>query len=210
MRLYHSPMGISLACRLALAAADVDHELVIVNSRTGETKQEPFLSINPLGEVPVLECDGTILGQTVAILTFISDRTGGVWTRASGLDRAKALSIAVIAAVEVQSAWKMINRPSRYVDSEAGCSEVVGHARARLDAAYGEVDRQLGLQGDSTELGILEYYLCVFALWKVMAPAGKGLSSTPRLDAVKERVMRVTKLRQVIDEDIASYTALTS
>ena len=207
MRLYHSPMGISLACRLALSAGDADCDLVIVDSRAGETKREPFLSINPLGQIPVLECDGAILTQTVAILSFIAERTGRGWQHATPRDRARALSIMVLACVEVQSAWTMHNRPERFADSDAGRSEVVAHALARLDNAYSEIERQLGLVDVVPELGILDYYLCVFALWKSMVPAAKRFAPTPRLDAVKERVMSSPRLRQVIEEDIASYKA---
>ena len=207
MRLYHSPLGISLACRLALAAADADYELVVVNSLAGETKQERFLAINPLGQIPVLECDGAILSQTVAILSFIAERTGRGWQHPTAFDRAKALSIMILASVDVQSAWTMHNRPERFVDGAAGRAEIVERALVRLDNAYKEVERQLGLLTNARELGILDYYLGVFALWKSMVPAAKGFAPTPRLDAVKDRVMSSPKLRQVIEEDIASYTA---
>jgi len=207
MRLYHSPMSISLACRLALAAGDADCDLAIVDSLAGETRREPFLSVNPLGQLPVLECDGAILTQTIAILSFIAERTGRGWKHATARHRAKALSIMVLASVDVQSAWTMHNRPERFADSEAARSEVVAHALTRLDNAYAEVERQLGLLEVTAELGIMEYYLCVFALWKAMVPAASGFAPTPRLDALKERVMSSPKLRQVIDEDIAAHLA---
>lgn len=207
MRLYHSPLAISLACRLALAAAEADHELIVVNSSGGETKQARFLEINPLGQIPVLECDGAILSQTVAILSFIAERTGRGWQHANAFDRAKALSIMILASVDVQSAWTMHNRPERFVDGAAGRAEIVERALVRLDKAYQEVERQLGLLSDTRELGILDYYLGVFALWKSMVPAAQGFAPTPRLDALKERVMSSPKLRQVIEEDIASYKA---
>lgn len=210
MRLYHSPMSIALACRLALHAADADHDVVIVNSLTGETKKQPFLSINPLGQLPALECDGTVLTQAVAILRFIADRTGTGWAHASDLDRAKALSIMVLTCAEVQSNWTMHNRPERFVDSEPGRAEAVTHALTRLDTAYSEIERQLGQLNDDRELGILDYYVGVFALWKSMIPSASGFAPTPRLDAIKERLMSTPKLRTVIDEDIAAYKALAA
>lgn len=203
-------MSCSLACRLALSAADVEHDLVIVRSPVGETKQEPFVSINPLGQVPVLECDGATLVQTIAILAFIADRTGQGWKRVSALDRAKTLSLMALVSAELHGAWTMINRPYRFVDSEAGRTELIDHAFVRLDAAYLEVERQLGLRDDSTELGILDYYLCVFAFWKAMLQTAGRLSTTPCLDALKQQVMSSPKLRQLIEEDIAHYTALVS
>nr|WP_047168165.1 glutathione S-transferase family protein [Sphingomonas sp. Y57] len=208
MRLYHSPMSIALACRLALTAADIDHEVVIVNSLSGETKREPFLSINPLGEVPTLDADGTIITQTVAILSFAADHGNHGRTDLSPAERAKELSTMIVAAVEVQSCWKMINRPNRYAPGDAAAAEVGAQARIRLDAAYAELERRIGLRDIGGPLTVLDYYVGVLALWKIMAPAGKDLSPTPQLDAVKDRLMNTPKLRQVIDEDIASYTAM--
>ncbi|ABQ68009.1 Glutathione S-transferase, N-terminal domain [Rhizorhabdus wittichii RW1] len=208
MRLYHSPMSIALACRLALTAADIGHEVVIVNSLSGETKQEPFLSINPLGEVPALDHDGAIVTQTVAILSFIADHGGQGWADPTPIERAKELSTMIVAAAEVQAAWKMINRPNRYAPSDTAAAEVGAQARIRLDAAYAELERRIALRDTGKALGILDYHAGVLALWKIMAPAGQGLSPTPHLDAVKDRLMNTPKLRQVIDEDIANYTAM--
>lgn len=207
MRLYHSAMSISLACRLALTAAAAEHEIVAVNSIGGETAREPFLAINPLGQVPVLDCEGTRLTQAVAILTFIADRTGKGWSHASDIDRAKALSIMILASVEVQSAWTMNNRPERFVASDAGQPEVVARALVRLERAYDEIERQLGALRDDRELGILDYYVAVFALWKALVPAASGFAPTPRLDAIKDRIMNSPALRAVIDEDLATHAA---
>lgn len=208
MRLYHSPMSIALACRIALTAADIDHEVVIVNSLSGETKQEPFLSINPLGEVPTLDAGGAIITQTVAILSFIAEQGDRNWSALTPAQRAQELSTMIVAAVEVQSCWKMINRPNRYAPGEAAAAEVGAQARVRLDAAYAELERRIGLRDASKPLTVLDHYAGVLALWKIMAPAGQGLSPTPHLDAVKDRLMNSPKLRQVIDEDIANYTAM--
>lgn len=207
MRLYHSAMSISLSCRLALVAAEADHEIVAIDTMAGESTQEPFLSINPLGQVPVLECDDMVLTQATAILRFIADRTGKGWTHASDLDRAKALSIMVLTATEIQGSWSMNNRPERFVDTEASHPEVVAHALTRLEKAYNEVERQLGALPEDRELGILDYYVGVFALWKVMVPAASGFAQTPRLDAVKDRVMSDPRLKRIIDEDIATHMA---
>ncbi|WP_339708124.1 glutathione S-transferase family protein [uncultured Sphingosinicella sp.] len=208
MRLYHSPMSIALACRLALTAADIDHEVVIVSSLSGETKREPFLSINPLGEVPALDAGDAIITQTVAILSFVADLGGQGWPDSDPLARSKELSTMIVAAIEVQLAWKMLNRPNRYAPSDAAAAEVGAQARVRLDDAYAELERRVALRDTGKPLGVLDHYAGVLALWKIMAPAGQGLSPTPHLDAIKDRLMDTPKLRQVIDEDIANYTAM--
>lgn len=205
MRLYHSAMSISLSCRLALVAAEADHEIVPLNTMAGESAQQPFLSINPLGQVPVLECGRMTLTQAMAILHFIADRTGKGWSYASDVDRAKALSIMALAASEIQGSWTMNNRPQRFVDAEACRPGIVAHALARLEKAYNEVERQLGALPQDRELGILDYDVGVFALWKAMVPAAGGFAQTPCLDVVKDRVISMPRLKNVIDEDIATH-----
>ena len=41
---------------------------------SGEQHQEPFLSINPRGEVPVLEDDGLVLHDSMAILVYLASK----------------------------------------------------------------------------------------------------------------------------------------
>ncbi|MEL0252228.1 MAG: glutathione S-transferase family protein [Novosphingobium sp.] len=56
--------------RADLIEKDLAYELVI----TGAASTEPFLTMNPMGKIPVLEVQGFFLGETVAILEFLDDR----------------------------------------------------------------------------------------------------------------------------------------
>lgn len=48
----------------------------LIGSRTGETRSDDFLRLNPKGKIPVLEDDDFVLTESVAIVTYLGDRYG--------------------------------------------------------------------------------------------------------------------------------------
>ncbi|CAA2992107.1 glutathione S-transferase-like [Olea europaea subsp. europaea] len=58
-----------LAC---LEEKELDYDFVPVNLRAGEPKREPFLSLNPFGQVPVLEDGDLKLFESRAITKYIA------------------------------------------------------------------------------------------------------------------------------------------
>lgn len=72
MKLYNgfSPNGVRVT--VFLAEKGIEVPIVPIDIPGGEPRREPFLSINPLGEVPVLELDdGTRLTESIAICRYI-------------------------------------------------------------------------------------------------------------------------------------------
>lgn len=60
--------------RIFLAEKGIDVPKVEVDMPGGENRAEPFLSINPLGTMPVLELDdGTILTESIAICRYFEE-----------------------------------------------------------------------------------------------------------------------------------------
>ena len=77
MKLYD--LDISGNCyrvRLLLALLNVKHELVLVDLMKGEHREPAFLKLNPRGQVPVLEDDGTVVWDSMAILVYLARRYG--------------------------------------------------------------------------------------------------------------------------------------
>lgn len=59
--------------------ADLPHEVILVDLVAGEHKKEPFLSLNPNGQVPVLEDGDTVLADSNAILTYLARKYAPDW-----------------------------------------------------------------------------------------------------------------------------------
>ena len=75
MKLYDLELsGNSYKVRLLLSLLKVEYEIVPVNLLEGEHKQEPFLSLNPKGEVPVLEDGDFLLADSQAILVYLAEK----------------------------------------------------------------------------------------------------------------------------------------
>ena len=62
---------------VALEEAKADYEYVHVDIMAGGTKTEEFLKLNPLGKVPALSDGDFSIGESAAIVRYVSDKFGG-------------------------------------------------------------------------------------------------------------------------------------
>ena len=77
MKLYHHPIsGHAHRARLFLSLLGLDHELIVVDLLQGEHKSPEFLKLNPFGQIPVLDDDGTVVSDSNAILVYLAKKYG--------------------------------------------------------------------------------------------------------------------------------------
>ena len=77
MKLYHFPLsGHAHRARLFISLLGIPCELVEVDLRSGAHKKPEFLALNPFGQVPVLDDDGTIISDSNAILVYLATKLG--------------------------------------------------------------------------------------------------------------------------------------
>lgn len=72
--------------RLMLSFLGLSYQSIPVNGNAREHKSRDFLAMNPLGQVPVLNDDGTVIRDSQAILIYLAHRYGGEkkwWTNDS-------------------------------------------------------------------------------------------------------------------------------
>lgn len=103
MKLYHHPLsGHSHRARLFLSLLRVPHELVLVDLAKGAHKSPEFLKLNPFGQVPVLDDNGTIVTDSVAILVYLAKKLRrGDWLPEDALAAAKVQKWLSVAAGEI-------------------------------------------------------------------------------------------------------------
>lgn len=98
MKLYHFPLsGHAHRARLFLGLLGVEHELVHVDLANGAQKKPEFLALNPLGQVPVLDDNGTVIADSNAILVYLARK----------LDRQDWMPLGAQAEAEIQK-WLSI------------------------------------------------------------------------------------------------------
>ncbi|HEX7921866.1 MAG TPA: glutathione S-transferase family protein [Bradyrhizobium sp.] len=77
MKLYHFALsGHAHRARLFMSLLGIPHEVVDVDLRSGAHKTPEFLALNPFGQVPVLDDDGTIVCDSNAILVYLATKFG--------------------------------------------------------------------------------------------------------------------------------------
>lgn len=77
MKLYHYPLsGHAHRAALFLSLSGLAHELVEVDLASGMHKRPEFLALNAFGEVPVLDDDGVIIADSLAILVYVARKIG--------------------------------------------------------------------------------------------------------------------------------------
>jgi glutathione S-transferase len=104
MRLYEHPeSGNSHKVRLLLSFLGLTYESVEIDLMADEQHQAAFLALNPRGEVPVLEDDGTVLRDSLAILVYVALRYDrGVWLPRDPRDMGEVMEWLAFAAGWIQ------------------------------------------------------------------------------------------------------------
>lgn len=74
MKLYWHPVSLMpWRVRIALAEKGLSCDEVVIDLPGGASHQPAFLALNPFGQVPVLEDDGTAFAESTAILEYLED-----------------------------------------------------------------------------------------------------------------------------------------
>jgi len=77
MKLYYYPLsGHAHRAALFLSLAGITYELIEVDLAAGVHRQPEFLALNAFGEVPVLDDNGTIIADSLAILVYAARKVG--------------------------------------------------------------------------------------------------------------------------------------
>jgi glutathione S-transferase len=70
---YHAPQTRSTGTLILLEELGASYELKIVNMKADEQRRPAFLAVNPMGKVPALVHDGTLVTEQVAIALYLAD-----------------------------------------------------------------------------------------------------------------------------------------
>jgi len=77
VRVYSFPLsGHAHRVRLFLSLLGLPFDTVDVDLAAGAQREPAFLALNPLGQVPVIDDDGTVLADSNAILVYLAKRYG--------------------------------------------------------------------------------------------------------------------------------------
>jgi len=194
LRLHHSPLACSLASRLALMEAGLEHEIVTVHTTRGEQKAEAYRRINPRGQVPALETPEGVLTESTAILPYIADLAPGrsLFPPARSFERAQAQAWLSHLSSTVHGAYGGLLKPE--------LAPVRDQYLAQLTTALQAIDAHLeGREYLLDRFSVCDLYLLVFCMWRAVAGP---LPAMPNLDAFQQRTLARPGIGPTIGEEM--------
>ena len=70
---YHNPQSRAAMVRWMLEECGADYEVRHVDLQKGENRRPEFLAINPMGKIPTIVVDGTVITEAPAIIAWLAD-----------------------------------------------------------------------------------------------------------------------------------------
>jgi glutathione S-transferase len=83
LKIYGGAKNRGRRCLWLAAELGLDIDVIDVDLNTGQHQTPQFLAVNPNGQVPVLDDDGLILFESLAINLYLAKKYGGPLTAAS-------------------------------------------------------------------------------------------------------------------------------
>ena len=70
---YHNPHSRAQMAHWMLEEIGVPYRTVLIDFRNGENRKPEFLAINPMGKLPTIVHNGTVVTETAAIIAYLAD-----------------------------------------------------------------------------------------------------------------------------------------
>ena len=134
----------SYRVRIALALKGLDYDRQPVHLRRGEQQAPEFLKQNPQGLVPVLEHEGAVLAQSLAIIEYLEERfPEPALLPAAPEDRAWVRALAQVVACDIHPINNL--RILQYLEHDLGVDDEARSAWARrwIDGGFAAMEAML-------------------------------------------------------------------
>lgn len=180
----HPLSGHAHRVELMLSLLNLPTELVFVDLAKGAHKQPDFLALNPLGQVPVLDDNGTVLNDSNAILVYLATAYGeGRWLPTDALGAAQVQRWLSIAAGQIASGPARA-RLITVFGAPYNAEEVIAQSHALLKVIEGELQGRQFLVGEQPSIADIASYTYI-----AHAPEGNvSLTEYPNIRAWLARI----------------------
>lgn len=124
---------------LFASVAGIGHEVIKVDLAAGEQKQAAFLSLNPAGQVPVIEDGDVVISDANAILVYLARKYAPAFLPQDPRLEAEVQKFLTLAAGEIAfgpAAARLINVFKAPLDADfakATAAKVLGKLEAHMD-----------------------------------------------------------------------------
>lgn len=159
IKLYrHALSGHAHRVELFLSLLDLDYSLIDVDLMSGEHKTKRFLKLNPFGQVPVLDDNGSIIYDSNAILVYLAKKyDDGHWLPNDPDAAANVQQWLSLAAGPIASG-PATARLITVFGANYNAEEVIDRSNSLLSVINAELDNRLFLIGDSPTISDVAAY----------------------------------------------------
>lgn len=205
MDLYFSPMACSMATRIAAYEAGADINFLKVDTKARPKVVEDgtaFLTLNAMGQVPVLRADdGELIVENAVILQYIADRFPAAGLiPADGAERRKVQSWLGFIGSELHvGAFTVLLRPTAPDGAKAFAHERLAERLAHVDA---HLQGREFLRG---RFSVADAYLFVMLTWARYLAI--DFSPYPNLAAYRDRLQTRPSVARAFDEEFTLFKA---
>jgi len=212
IQFYFSPGACSFVPHTMLEDSGLDFEPQMVKLHKGEQNAEPFRSINPRGQVPVLVQDGVALTQIVALCLHIDalcpERR---FLPTEPMARSQAISTLAWMNNTVHPTFTHVFMPQKFHDDAQVQGQIRDHAVAQygrlLDELQGLVERKGSAWLSGQQWGPLDAYALTLTRWGSIA--GHDPESRPVLWAHVQQVASQAAVARVIERERLTLNMLS-
>ena len=189
-RLYYAPGAASMLVHWLLIELGVPHELVKIDTTTGQQKSPEYLALNPSGVVPTLVLDGIPRFEAAALAMTLADRhpQAGLAPAHDDPRRADYVQWMFHLANAVQPLFRLWWYPHEPAGA-AQADTVRAQVAPRIEAAWQRIDDHLAQHGPCL-LGdapcVADFYLTMLMRWSRNVP--KPATAWPHLAALAQRM----------------------
>ncbi|WP_079204131.1 glutathione S-transferase family protein [Pseudomonas sp. CC6-YY-74] len=185
IKLFGFPLsGHSHRVELMLSLLGLPSEFVLVDLTKGAHKQPEFLAMNPFGQVPVIDDNGSVLADSNAILLYLAQKYGeGRWLPSDAAGAAAVQRWLSIAAGPL-AAGPARARLITVFGAPYNAEEVIANAHALLKVIEAELSGRQYLVGEQPSIADVACYSYI-----AHAPEGNvALADYPNLRAWLARI----------------------
>jgi glutathione S-transferase len=179
LKIYGTSMSRAGRCLWALEETGVKYEHV--PTQIADAKSPAHLKVNPNGHIPVIDDDGLVLWESMAINFYLAAKYGKapLWPDAVQ-DRALANQWSYWAMLEVEPHLVTILQNRMFLPPEKRSEQAVAEAIEKLKAPLKVIEQHLGnrdyLLGKDFTIGDLN----VASVWMLGTMVGFDFSSAPK------------------------------
>ena len=131
--------------RILLSILGIEYELQELDMAAGEHKSEPFLTLNPFGQMPAMEDDGFVVADSHACLVYLARKyDDGTWLPTDAQGEARVAEWMSKSANEIhQGPWMArakVRRPDAITLSDEEIHRRCDHILALMEGHLAERD----------------------------------------------------------------------